>query len=122
MMNRFQFQAVLDNLHTKEKQLNGTKVNEYARDQDVLARFRDTADEIGVPTRAIIYTFMQEQWREIQRYCHIGELHSDSESLETRVLQLNWFSKLLLAELLEAENWCIDEQIYPDGIVETEDD
>ncbi len=98
-VNRFDFLELVKALHREEINLNQTKGKEYATDQDVLADFRAVAEDMDLPLRVVLYIFMQKHWRAIASYCRTGTCKS--ESLRSRILDLNLYSKLLL--VIQAE-------------------
>ena len=69
-------------------------------DEDVLANFKATAEDINMDSLQVLYTFMKKHWSSIANYIKTGNVFSD-EPIEERIMDLIQYLELTYATIME---------------------
>lgn len=87
-----------------DKQANEKRVEytESRGDQDVLANFKATSEDIEIDPLKVLYTFMKKHWSSIVNFIKTGKVFS-AESIYSRIQDLIQYLELTAACIYEKE-------------------
>lgn len=98
-MDRTEFQSMLQGEFDRILELNTTKGNDYAGNEDALANFKNAAVRLGLTPEQVWGVYADKHWSAIMTYCKDGQV--ESEPIEGRIRDAVLYLLLLMGLVIE---------------------
>lgn len=99
-MNRHDFLTMMDEDYGAIMEINRTKGNDYAGEEDALLNFKESARRLGLTPEQVWAVYADKHWSAVMTYCRNGRV--ESEGIEGRLHDAILYCFLLLGLIRES--------------------